>query len=374
MKATDPFVSIIVLNFDGKEWLKECLASLEKLHYPKDRYEVIMGDNGSTDGSGEYVAQNFSWVRIFRFRKNYGFCKANNLCARGAKGDYLVFLNNDTFVEKDWLRFLVEEARSGPNILSCASKMFFPQYKRGHLVQTAGGVIVPSGCGLYEGWMEEDSEAYNVPRDTGFGCAAGVLIERQFFLETGGFDEYYFYSGEEADLGFRVWAYGYKVRYVPTAVMYHFMGRTGFRGKGVTPTIEYLILRNSLYFILKNFEWVNVLKGILLYEARVVAKILYALAKGNFPILAAILKAHATLLKDRGKVLRVRREMQQKRRVTDKELRQKGVLISVPEFIRRNYRLVKNLKRYQTGDFYDTKDTVRVKVDEEGDWVFEKVQ
>lgn len=365
-----PFVSIIVLNFNGRQWLKECFESLEKLNYPKDRFEILMGDNASTDDSVEYVQKNFPCVKVIRFDRNYGFCKSNNLCARQRKGDYLVFLNNDTFVQSDWLAHLVEGALSEPNVISCASKILFPHLGDGNVINAAGGVIFPTGCGMYEGWMDLDSVKYNVQKVTGFGCGAGVLIDRKFFIDTGGFDEYYFYSGEEMDLGFRVWLSGSKVLYVPSAVMYHYMGRTGFRGKGTTPTIEFLITRNNLYFILKNFEWFTAIKGLVLFVFRVASKILYALFHLNVHIPIAIAKAHLAILKDLGKIFKVRGRAQRMRKVRDRELYRSGIIVGATEVFRRTYAAAQNTKKYQEGSMYDTKDSVKIKIDEHGEFTF----
>lgn len=367
-----PFVSIIVLNFNGKAYLKECFESVERLNYPKDRFEIMMGDNASTDDSVDYVQKNFPRVKVIRFDQNYGFCKSNNLCAHQAKGEYLVFLNNDAFVEKDWLIHMVQGALSETGILSCACKMLFPHLENGTVVNAAGGVIFPDGGGLYLGWMDRDSPQYDRERFTAFGCGAGVLIEKKFFIETGGWDEYYFYSREEMDLGLRVWLHGYKVLYVPSAVMYHYMGRTGFRGKGMTPAIEFLVVRNDLYFILKNYELPTVLKGLLFLIARSFYKILYALLHRNLRIPFAIGKAYLHILKDLPKILRTRKHVQATRTLTDKELYQKGVLVNMRQMVRMYVQGLKRMRKYVSGNLYDTEDAVKIRVNEKGEFTFSK--
>ena len=367
-----PFISIIVLNFNGESFLKECFESLSKLEYPHDRFEIIMGDNASTDNSVAYTRKYYPWVRVIEFEDNYGFCKSNNKCAKQAQGQYLVFLNNDTYVDKNWLKELVLGVLSEPDIISCASKILFPHLNNGTVINAAGGVIFPSGCGLYEGWMADDTKDFNIKKYTGFGCGAGVLIERKFFLETGGFDEYYFYSGEEMDLGFRVWLYGFKVLYVPKAVMYHYMGKTGFRGQGVTPTIEFLVIRNNLYFILKNFEMQILLKGLSLFYLKAFYKALYAILHKNIHIPAAIIRAHLDILKDIGKIRSNRKRTQTKRRLSDKKLRQAGIIVNSKEVIRRYRTGMQNMKRFVEGSIYDTKDSVKIRRNQKGELVFYK--
>ena len=369
-----PFVSIIVLNFNGKAYLKECFDSLAQLHYPRDKYEVIMGDNASTDDSIEYVRQTFPWVTVVRFAKNYGFCKSNNRCAQRAKGDFLVFLNNDTFVTIDWLSNLVKGALSEPGVISCACKISFPHLDNGRVINAAGGVIFPSGCGMYEGFMDNDSAAYSMQKHTGFGCGAGVLVQKDFFIKSGGFDEYYFYSGEEMDLGFRAWLQGYKVLYVPSAVMYHYLGRTGFRGKGVTPTVEFLITRNNLYFMLKNFELRTMISGMSLFAIRVCAKILFSLAHRNIHIFIAIARAHICIARDFKRILKARKETQAGRKVTETELRKRGILVGATEALRRTYEAAQNMKkRGWSPSFYDAKDSVKIVVDKKGEMSFQKL-
>lgn len=366
-----PFVSIIILNFNGKKWFKECFESLRKLDYPADRYEVILGDNASTDGSAEEVRKNYPGIKVVSFDQNYGFCKSNNECAKQARGDYLVFLNNDTFVSPQWLTCLVEGALSEPGIVSCASKILFPQLGSRNILNAAGGVILPSGAGMYDGWLEEDGPSYQIKKYTAFGCGAGVLVEKKFFIETGGFDEYYFYSVEESDLGFRAWAHGSKVLYVPSAVMWHYMGQTGFRGKGITPDIEFLITRNTFYFLLKNFGLSFLLKGLFYFCLRLFSKTAYCLLHLNIQVPFAIAKACFFIFRDLQKILKKRKTAQKSRKVSDQELRRKGIIVSNWEAYRRSLRALKNSEKYFEG-VYDRKNNVSIETNDQNEFVFRK--
>ncbi|CEG12162.1 hypothetical protein MSIBF_A20002 [groundwater metagenome] len=373
MNSDKPFVSIIVLNYNGKKWLKDCFESLEKLNYPKDKYEVIMGDNASTDDSVEYVKENFPEIRVLQFDKNYGFCKGNNLCAKEAKGEYSVFLNNDTFVEKEWLNELVIGVLSEENVISTVGKLLIPNLNNGerNIINAAGGVIFPDGCGLYEGFMQVDSDMYNKQKYTGFGCGAGVLVQKNFFIFTGGFDEYYFYTGEENDLGFRVWSYGFKVMYVPSAIMYHYTGKTGSRGKGTTPMAEFIVTRNKLYFILKNFDRWNMMKGIILHIFRSSAMIFYAILHKNIHVPIGIMKSYFVILKDLKKIYKNRKIAQKNKKVQDKELYKIGVIINVKAWVKTYYDGLKNTRKVGWNVF-DTKDSVKIKTNKDGEFIFYK--
>ncbi|CEG11945.1 hypothetical protein MSIBF_A180005 [groundwater metagenome] len=370
MSRDKPFVSIVVLNYNGKKWLKECFESLGGLEYHKDKYEVIMGDNRSTDDSVEYVKKNFPSVKVLQFDKNYGFCKGNNLCAKEAKGDYLVILNNDTFVDKKWLKDLINGISKDEKIISTVGKIFHPESK---LIWSAGGVIFPDGCGLYTGYFTPESDKYNIPRYTGFGTGAGVLVEKKFFISTGGFDEYYFYTGEENDLGFRVWASGYKVKYIPSAVMHHYGGKTGSPDKyKTTPVMEFLVTRNKLYFIIKNFDLNNIIKGILLHMIRSFAMIMYAIIHKNIYTPIAILKAYVFVIKDIKTILKNRKIFQKTKIVKDSELYKHGIIVGVGEFFKIYIDAMRNAERNVTeGDIFSKKDAVNLKV-ENGEFVFVK--
>ncbi|OQX21229.1 MAG: hypothetical protein BWK75_03630 [Candidatus Altiarchaeales archaeon A3] len=370
MNNNKPFVSIIVLNYNGKKWLKECFESLENLDYPKDKYEVIIGDNRSTDDSVEYVKENFPSIKILKFDKNYGFCKGNNLCAKEAKGEYLVILNNDTYVDRMWLKNLIEDISKDEKIISTVGKIFHPDSK---LIWSAGGVIFPDGCGHYTGWFTSDSYKYNIQKYTGFGTGAGVLVEKKFFISTGGFDEYYFYTGEENDLGFRIWASGYKVKYIPSAVMYHYGGKTGSLSKyRTTPVIEFLVTRNKLYFILKNFDLNNVVKGILLHMFRSFAMIMYAIIHKNIYVPMAILKAYLFIIKDIKTILKNRKIFRKNKMVEDIKLYKLGIILGSGEWFKTYLDAMRNSERnINEGDVFAKKDAVNLE-EENGEFIFVK--
>lgn len=249
-----PFVSVIVLNYNGIRYLKDLFESLCKTTYPQKSYEVIMGDNASTDNSVSYTQNNFPFVKVLRFDKNYGFCKGNNLCVKHTRGQYLVFLNTDIVVTPDWLKTLVNSVRRDKDVIVAGAKLLKPCEANGKkIIDYAGGKITYE-IGYYEGYGEPDSKEYSFRKYTGFGCGAAVIVERQFFVNIGGFDEYYFGGGEEVELGLRAWQYGYKVLYEPSSVIYHLRYGT-FKRADPYPT--YAWTKSMYYFIFKNFEKKN---------------------------------------------------------------------------------------------------------------------
>ena len=334
-----PFVSIIIVNYNGKHHLKECLCSIEKLNYPRNRFEVILVDNSSKDGSVEYVMKEFPWVRILKLDRNYGFCKPNNIGAKIAKGEYLVFLNNDTVVEKDWLIELVKGVLSKKDVICCASKMLY--YDRRDIINTAGGKITIIGGGFYRGYGDRDQPKYNKFEYTGFGCGAGVLIKKDFFLKIGGFDEDYFASCEEHELGLRVWMYGYKVLYVPTAIMYHKESGTYGTRSSFQPIKVYFITRNRLRNITKNFEIKNMIKGLIISICFDAYRFIKHLLSNNPAASLSIIKAYLNYFSNLSRIMKKRIEIQKGRKRSDKELYNLCVIAKLKECITEEIRLTR---------------------------------
>src|SRR3990170_8146316 len=122
MKAL-PLCSIVALNYNGKEHLEECFNSIREMNYPKSRYELIMVDNGSKDNSVNFARKKFPWVKILKLDKNYGFAEGNNRGMEVARGKYVIILNNDTKVDKNFLLELVKVAENNKKIAACGAKI-----------------------------------------------------------------------------------------------------------------------------------------------------------------------------------------------------------------------------------------------------------
>ena len=132
MNLDFPMVSVIVVNYNGREFLGDCFRSLSNLDYLS--YEVIMIDNASTDGSVEYVKELFPWVRVIGLNENKGFAEGSNFGVTHAKGDLVAFLNNDVEVDGRWLLELVKVVLSDEKIASCGSKLLF--YERRDVIES----------------------------------------------------------------------------------------------------------------------------------------------------------------------------------------------------------------------------------------------
>ncbi len=252
---------IIIVNWNGKKYLENCLSSVFKQTYKN--FDVYFVDNGSVDGSSDYVRKNFKKVKIIQLDKNYGFAKGNNEGIKEAfkdkKVEYIVCLNNDTIVDKNWLKELVKTAEKDEKIGMVSSKAFFKDGK----IQNAGLIFskalqINKEGGISFGYGEEDKGIYK--RETEIFAPGGVasLYKRKMLEEIGLFDEDYFAYAEDLDLGFRGRLAGWKAFLSPKATLIHLHSQTG----GVASEFKaYYSERNTLFTAVKDFS----LKDLLLF-------------------------------------------------------------------------------------------------------------
>ena len=243
-----PTVSIVIPNWNGADHLRDCLDSLQQLDYPRERFEVIVVDNGSTDGSRALVESEYSWARLVALAGNRGFAAASNEGARAATSDCVAFLNNDMRVEPGWLRELVGGRDPAAGYVCVAGVILDWEGER---LGFAGGWVT------FQGWAGQDhfleplkEELVEDGRDVPFACGGSMLIDREVFLELGGFDPAYFAYYEDVDLGWRLWLSGYKVRLAGAARCFHRHHGTGSRIPQHRRTL--LNERNALFTLIKN--------------------------------------------------------------------------------------------------------------------------
>lgn len=239
-------VSVVIPNYNGKKFIKECIDSLALQTYTD--FETIFVDNGSLDGSRSYVKENYPQMKFIPLDKNYGFSAAVNVGIRESKGEYVVLLNNDTQVEKNWLENLVACIESDDKVFSCSSKMI--RYNERELIDDAGDQYSVLGWAKKRGDGKPVS-LYNENKQIFSSCAGAAIYRRSIFEEIGYFDENFFAYMEDVDIGYRSNIYGYKNIYCSKAVVYHIGSATtgatrhnGFKVK--------LSARNNIYLAYKN--------------------------------------------------------------------------------------------------------------------------
>lgn len=239
-----PHASIIIPHFNGRHHLPDCFDSLRQQHCPD--FEIILVDNGSTDGTQELIRGQYPEVRLIELGENRGFTGACNAGWAAAQGEIIILLNNDTAVHPNWLSEIIRAFAEHPEAGSIASKMLlFDQ--RDH-VHTAGDYYRVDGIPGNRGVWQKDEGQFD-QEEYVFSACGGAAAYRREVLETVGFlDDDFFFSCEDVDLGWRINLAGWKVLYVPTAVVYHKLKATGGSVIG-----SYYDGRNFLYLIWKNY-------------------------------------------------------------------------------------------------------------------------
>jgi GT2 family glycosyltransferase len=248
-------VSVIILNWNGRRFMRDCLSSLKQQSYRE--FEVIVVDNGSTDGSADLIRSEYSdFAKLVRNRRNLGFGRGNNIGAEHSNGRYLLLLNNDCVVDKLWIAELVKEAESERRIGMCASKILSFYDRR--VIDNTGHLIYRDGLNRGRGRLEVDAGQYDLKRDIFFPSACAALYRREAFDEIGGFDEDFFAYGDDTELGIRVRLTGWKCRFVPTAIAYHkYSGSTS----AYSPLKAFLVERNRIWVAVKCFPIGYLLSG-----------------------------------------------------------------------------------------------------------------
>jgi GT2 family glycosyltransferase len=191
---------VIIPNFNGLRFLPACLGALREQTFPQERTQVILVDDGSTDGSTAYVAEHFPEVCVLALPSNRGLAAACNAGVHG--GDLLVMLNNDTEVEPGWLEALVRMANAHTEAGVIASKMLL--HDRRDVLHNAGDVMGCDGIPRNRGVWQQDTGQFDEETAIFGGCGGGAGYRREAWVATGGFDERLFMYLEDVDLAWRL--------------------------------------------------------------------------------------------------------------------------------------------------------------------------
>lgn len=212
-----PRFSILILNWNGRELLAACLASLARQSL-RD-FEVVVVDNGSGDGSAAFVREAFPEVDLVALAENAGFCGGNNLAFARARGELVCLLNNDAELHEDFLAEMARAADREPDFGMFAANV--RMFDRRSVFDSTGLLVFPDGICRSRGWLEDDRGQYDAADEVlcPNGCAA--VYRRAMIDDVGFFDESYFAYLEDLDLGLRGQLRGWRCRYVPGAVAYH---------------------------------------------------------------------------------------------------------------------------------------------------------
>lgn len=245
--------SIIIVTWNALHHLQKFLPSVVQSDYPD--LEIIIANNASEDSSVEWIEEHYSQCKVVTYDKNYGYAAGNNRAVKYAKGDILVFLNNDVQTETDWLTHLNDVFQdetvgvAQPKIRSVKEPDYF------EYAGAAGGYIDWMGYPFCRGRMmdhiEKDEGQYDEGSDIFWASGAAFAIRKELFQKTGGFDEDFEFHMEEIDLCWRCLKLGQKIRYVPESIVYHLGGGSLPHS---SPRKVFYNYRNSLIMLLKNLD------------------------------------------------------------------------------------------------------------------------
>uniref|UniRef100_A0A7C4RI96 Glycosyltransferase family 2 protein n=1 Tax=Desulfatirhabdium butyrativorans TaxID=340467 RepID=A0A7C4RI96_9BACT len=246
--TVDPDFGVVIPNWNGRELLPVCLTSV--FFQTIDPGKVVVVDNGSSDGSVEWIRSAFPAVRVIANDRNRGFGAAVNEGILACNTPFVFLLNNDTEMAKDCLERLLEAAQAHPEYGSYAPKMvdFFDR----RIIDGAGDAMGRWGAGYRIGTGEIDEGRFDRFRPVFGPCAGAALYRRRLFEAVGLFDEAYFAYLEDVDLNFRANAAGYSCLYVPTARVYHMGSRSG--GGKLGDFVVRLTTRNLIRMIVKQYS------------------------------------------------------------------------------------------------------------------------
>lgn len=253
--------SVVVVAYNDRKYLDACLSSLVDQDMPAEDYEVIYADNASTDGSADYVAERFPTVRILRFERNWGFAEGNNRAAAEARGRYVAFQNADTVAHRRWLPELLKAIESDEQVKACHPAGLPLNFGGYHEREAKPEIGVRCDLTRY-GFVDFTETNLDGPMVPTLHAAGGsVIVDSEIFDELQYyFDPTYFIYNEDTDLGLRINNLGYKILFVPTALMYHERApsrRTVLNKKGLR--MAFLVTRNRLITFYKNMRTIEFL-------------------------------------------------------------------------------------------------------------------
>jgi GT2 family glycosyltransferase len=302
--------AVVILNWNGIGYLKMFLGTVLKYSI-NDETIICVADNGSTDGSAEWVALNFKDVKLIRLDKNHGFAGGYNLAINQLDAKYFVLLNTDIEVTEGWLQPLVSFMDNNPDVASCQPKIL-SYYRKDHFEHAgAAGCFIdkygyPFCRGRIFNRVEEDTGQYDSQITVFWSSGACMIVQGDAWKKCGGFDASFFAHMEEIDLCWRFNNSGYRVCYLPVPVVYHVGGGSLPYD---SPFKTYLNFRNSLFLLYKNLPD-NKLHSVLfirrLMDGLAAA---YFLVKGSFASVRSVWNAHMDYYKSLSELKEKRKQV-----------------------------------------------------------------
>ena len=335
----NPLVSIIIVNWNGGKVFVECLKSLSEIDYQD--FELIIIDNGSTDGS-DRMPQKFNFLsgrcQLIRNKGNVGFAIANNQGLEKSKGKYLLLLNNDTKVEPEFITKLVGRIEKDGSLGVIQPKILLMD-KPGYL-DNAGSFFTKLGFLYHWGFLQKDGPEFGKEREIFSAKGACMIIRRSIIEKIGLFDNEFVSYFEESDFCWRVWLSGYKVLFYPKAVIYHKVGYTIKKLK--VGDINYHYYKNRVCSLIKNLGNNNLIPVLVLHIIASLGIMLVYLVRQHPKNTFMVGKALFWNLQNLPKTLKKREIIQRMRIRSDKEL---FAILSRPVNLRKHFEDFKRVEK-----------------------------
>ncbi len=315
----EPLVSILVLNYNGKKFLKECFDSILKSTYPN--FEIVLVDNNSSDDSSAYTQANYPMVKIVQTHRNAGYSRAYNIAFREVQGKYYILLNNDVVVAENWLEPLVSVAESDskigalqPKIRSLIDDGYF------EYAGASGGFMDKYGYPFLRGrifyTIEQDEGQYDDESFVFWTSGAAMFVRAEALEKSGDLDEDFVHHMEEIDLCWRLHLVDYRLKVIPESVIYHYAGATI---KADSFKKVYWNHRNGIFTLIKNLEKGNLVKTLIFRYLLDVINVFHAvIGQLDFKHAYAIIKSHIWLIINLKMIFQKRKEVQEIRVVSDR--------------------------------------------------------
>ena len=316
-------ISVVVLNWNGIKVLNQCLSSLRTQTYTP--FEIIVVDNASTDDSVNFIRERFPDIKLVVNEKNLGFGGGNNVGILTSRGRYIMMLNNDTRLDSKCIEELKKSIEKDDRYGACASKILL-EYED-NLIDAAGIVVCPDGLSIGRGRLEK-GDRYDEEVEVFFASDCACLYRREMLENIGLYDEDFFAYADETDMGWRAQLAGWKCIYNPKAIVYHFhSASTGT----YSPFKAFLVERNRIWVAIKSFPFPLLVFGQFYTFWRYLLQAYGAFAgrgaAGRFTsdfskieLVKILIKVYLSLWKQLPLMLRKRRVIQKKRRISNQEV------------------------------------------------------
>ncbi len=301
-------VSIIILNYNGKEFLENCIESIKNETY--GNFEIIVVDNASPDNSGREMALRHTDCKFILNEKNEGVPEGLNIGIKNSLGEFIILMNNDVKVTKGWLEnFFHAYKKNGmalyqPKFL----KMINPE-----ILDGTGDMINLFGFGFARDKGQKDNQEHNQIEEVSYASGTCMFLPRKIIDDVGYFDQKFFAYHEELDFGWRARLLGYKSLYVPQTIIHHY----GSAGWGWSGKKFYFLERNRWFVILKNYSLVTITR---LFPSLVLLEIIMLGFFAKKGILKKKISSYGSIIKSVNQIRKDRKKIQSRRKVSDSEI------------------------------------------------------